>query len=198
MLVISRLKVLWVFYASWLWWSTMYLTHHYFVDLTGGAVLSLVVFEFVKFKYLPKANKRCRWSYTELEYYSTTNDDPLGGNSAATELFAAAIWKILHIQEYTHHCHSSNNCKSIRNNNNNHCLIKKTYKRRCLKWAPSHVQDHHQGPLFLLEVAPMLLKRTLTLLMRKKISVQDHQKLPQYLKKIHKITSFLKLPPLKT
>lgn len=81
-----RLKVLWVFYASWLWWSTMYLTHHYFVDLTGGAVLSLVVFEFVKFKYLPKANKRCRWSYTELEYYSTTNDDPLGGNSAATRV----------------------------------------------------------------------------------------------------------------
>ncbi|KAI5957704.1 AUR1 [Candida theae] len=79
-----RLKILWVFYASWLWWSTMYLTHHYFVDLTGGAVLSLVVFEFVKFKYLPKANKRCRWSYTELEYYSATNDDPLGGSLATT------------------------------------------------------------------------------------------------------------------
>ena len=78
-----RLKFLWVFYASWLWWSTMYLTHHYFVDLTGGAVLSLIVFEFVKFKYLPKANKRCRWSYTELEYYSTTNDDPLGGSLAS-------------------------------------------------------------------------------------------------------------------
>lgn len=77
-----RLKILWVFYASWLWWSTMYLTHHYFVDLTGGAVLSLLVFEFVKFKYLPKANKRCRWSYTELEYYSTINDDPLGGSTS--------------------------------------------------------------------------------------------------------------------
>lgn len=64
-----RFKFVWVTYASWLWWSTMYLTHHYFVDLIGGAMLSLTVFEFTKYKYLPK-NKEglfCRWSYTEIE-----------------------------------------------------------------------------------------------------------------------------------
>ena len=52
-----RFKFVWVTYASWLWWSTMYLTHHYFVDLIGGAMLSLTVFEFTKYKYLPKTKK---------------------------------------------------------------------------------------------------------------------------------------------
>ncbi|KAI5956593.1 AUR1 [Candida jiufengensis] len=70
-----RLKPLFVFYAGWLWWSTMYLTHHYFIDLTGGAVLSLLVFEFTKYKYLPKIKGFCRWSYTELNYYNINFDE---------------------------------------------------------------------------------------------------------------------------
>lgn len=68
-----QLKWLWFFYASWLWWSTMYLTHHYFVDLIGGAILSLIFFIFVKYKYLPKVNGRNRWSYNSLEYNEIPN-----------------------------------------------------------------------------------------------------------------------------
>jgi hypothetical protein len=31
-------------YAGVLWWATMYLSHHYLIDLTGGACLSVLVF----------------------------------------------------------------------------------------------------------------------------------------------------------
>ncbi len=59
-------------YVLWIWWSTMYLTHHYFIDLIGGAILSFSVFYFTKFTILPKitSNHFSRWSYTSLEYDS--------------------------------------------------------------------------------------------------------------------------------
>ncbi|RLV95141.1 Inositol phosphorylceramide synthase [Spathaspora sp. JA1] len=74
-----RFRPLWIGYACWLWWSTMYLTHHYFVDLVGGAMLSFVVFEFTKYKYLPKCDstKFCRWSYTEVKNINIGEIDPL-------------------------------------------------------------------------------------------------------------------------
>ncbi|KAF5095114.1 hypothetical protein D0Z00_003262 [Geotrichum galactomycetum] len=60
-----------VFYAyvMWIWWSTMYLTHHYFVDLIGGAVLSFIVFYCVKRTTLPhiQSDKFARWSYDYIE-----------------------------------------------------------------------------------------------------------------------------------
>ncbi|KAI5964324.1 AUR1 [Candida pseudojiufengensis] len=80
-----KLKPLFVFYASWLWWSTMYLTHHYFIDLTGGAVLSLLVFEFTKYKYLPKIKGFCRWSYTELNYYNINIDETIYNDNEEEE-----------------------------------------------------------------------------------------------------------------
>lgn len=60
----------------------MYLTHHYFVDLIGGAMLSFIVFEFVKYKYLPicDSTKFCRWSYSELEFINVNQIDPLSSN----------------------------------------------------------------------------------------------------------------------
>lgn len=56
-------------YMMWIWWSTMYLTHHYFVDLIGGSVLSFVVFYAVKRTCLPRiqADKFARWSYDYIE-----------------------------------------------------------------------------------------------------------------------------------
>ena len=39
-----HLKALYWGYVGVLWWSTMYLSHHYLVDLTGGACLSVVMF----------------------------------------------------------------------------------------------------------------------------------------------------------
>lgn len=62
--------VFWWIYVSWLWWCTMYLTHHYFIDLTAGACLSVIVFTIVRYTSLPvnEKNKFCRFSYSKLEY----------------------------------------------------------------------------------------------------------------------------------
>ena len=36
--VFPRLKPLLIGYVLWLWWATMYLQHHYIVDLVGGGL----------------------------------------------------------------------------------------------------------------------------------------------------------------
>lgn len=36
--VFPRLRPVFVVYALWLWWATMYLSHHYAVDLVGGSL----------------------------------------------------------------------------------------------------------------------------------------------------------------
>lgn len=62
-------------YILWIWWSTMYLTHHYFVDLIGGSILSFVVFYSVKRTCLPRMqhDKFARWSY---DYIETGEEEP--------------------------------------------------------------------------------------------------------------------------
>lgn len=69
----------WWGYACLLWWSTMYLTHHYFIDLIFGAILSVLVFTYVKYTKLPvvDASKFCRWSYTSVELPNVAARDPL-------------------------------------------------------------------------------------------------------------------------
>lgn len=61
-------------YVMWIWWSTMYLTHHYFVDLIGGACLSFIVFYYVSWTSLPRIqpDKFARWSYDYIETGSNT------------------------------------------------------------------------------------------------------------------------------
>jgi hypothetical protein len=48
-----HLKVLYWTYTGILWWATMYLSHHYLIDLTGGACLSVLVF----YLYMPEEFK---------------------------------------------------------------------------------------------------------------------------------------------
>lgn len=82
-----KYRVVWWGYGTWLWWSTMYLTHHYFIDLIGGAVLSYIVFEYTKFTHLPviDTTKWCRWSYTEVNKYDIVASDPLSAYSFISE-----------------------------------------------------------------------------------------------------------------
>lgn len=72
-------RAVWWGYACWLWWSTMYLTHHYFIDLIGGAIFLLVVFGYTKYAHLPVINHKlwCRWLYTQIERIDVWNLDPL-------------------------------------------------------------------------------------------------------------------------
>lgn len=77
--VFPKLRPLFVFYVCWLWWSTMYLTHHYFVDLMAGSVLSYVIFQYTKYFHLPVANSSLfsRWSYSEVVKCNVFQMDPL-------------------------------------------------------------------------------------------------------------------------
>lgn len=77
--VFPRYKFVWWGYASILWWSTMYLTHHYFIDLILGAALAFLAFTYVKHTTLPVIDytKFCRWSYTSVDLYDVQKNDPL-------------------------------------------------------------------------------------------------------------------------
>ena len=71
---------LWSFYAAWLWWSTMYLSHHYAVDLVAGSLMAGTVFYFAKARFLPRLQpgKRYRWDYDFIEVGETQNDYSYG------------------------------------------------------------------------------------------------------------------------
>ena len=65
-------------YVLWLWWSTMYLSHHYAVDLVGGSLLAAIVYYFAKANFMPRlqAGKTFRWDYDYIEI----GDAPTGYN----------------------------------------------------------------------------------------------------------------------
>ena len=67
--VFPRLKPVFVTYTLWLWWATMYLNHHYAVDLVGGSILAGVVFYITRAKFLPRPQpgKTFRWDYDFVE-----------------------------------------------------------------------------------------------------------------------------------
>jgi hypothetical protein len=57
-------------YVGWIWWSTMYLSHHYAVDLVGGAFIAAGTYYISKLHYLPRvqADKATRWEYEYVDY----------------------------------------------------------------------------------------------------------------------------------
>ena len=67
--VFPGLTPLWAFYAVWLWWATMYLSHHYAVDLVAGSMMAGITFYFAKSHFLPRLqpDKRYRWDYDYIE-----------------------------------------------------------------------------------------------------------------------------------
>ncbi|KAK9473967.1 uncharacterized protein V1510DRAFT_401855 [Dipodascopsis tothii] len=77
--VFPRLTPAFCTYVFWIWWSTMYLTHHYFIDLMGGASLSITVYLLAKWKFLPvrQPRKRNRFSYRYVQKpsYHESDDD---------------------------------------------------------------------------------------------------------------------------
>ncbi|KAJ5736196.1 uncharacterized protein N7483_001321 [Penicillium malachiteum] len=67
--VFPRLKFIWITYTLWMWWATMYLSHHYAVDLVCGGLLATVAFYFAKTRFLPRiqTDKMFRWDYDYVE-----------------------------------------------------------------------------------------------------------------------------------
>ncbi|KAL5120932.1 Phosphatidylinositol:ceramide phosphoinositol transferase (IPC synthase) [Pleosporales sp. CAS-2024a] len=64
-----KLFPVYVFYTMWLWWSTMYLSHHYAVDLVAGSLLAGICFFFGRANFLPRPqpDKEFRWDYDYVE-----------------------------------------------------------------------------------------------------------------------------------
>ncbi|KAI9787764.1 MAG: Aureobasidin resistance protein Aur1 [Geoglossum umbratile] len=64
-----RLRPLFIAYVLWIWWATLYLSHHYAVDLVAGSLLAAIVFYVAKAKFLVRLqpDKDFRWDYDYTE-----------------------------------------------------------------------------------------------------------------------------------
>lgn len=64
-----RMRVVFLFYVGWLWWATMYLNHHYAVDLVGGSLIATGIYYVARTRYLPRqqSDKKNRWAYDHVE-----------------------------------------------------------------------------------------------------------------------------------
>jgi membrane-associated phospholipid phosphatase len=65
-----RFRAYFAGYVIWIWWSTMYLNHHYAVDLVGGGLIAAFCFYVSKSNWMPKpqTDKMSRWDYEYVEY----------------------------------------------------------------------------------------------------------------------------------
>lgn len=112
--VFPKLRPFFIGYTLWIWWATMYLSHHYAVDLVGGSLcrcqssrLSLhfeadsdpavagVVFYVAKSKFLPRTQpgKSLRWDYDYVEIGDVT-----GGNYYGLADFDAHLHRHGHLE----------------------------------------------------------------------------------------------------
>jgi len=89
-----KARVLLCAYVMWVWWATMYLTHHYFVDLIGGSCLAVTVFYIAERNHLPQVQpgKLFRWHYDSIlkGHYTKLRESRSRANSAAT----VAAWQM--------------------------------------------------------------------------------------------------------
>ncbi|PBP17931.1 aureobasidin resistance protein Aur1 [Diplocarpon rosae] len=71
-----KLRPLVIAYAMWMWWATMYLSHHYAVDLVGGAFIAAIAFYIAKNNFLPRVQMDKSWRF---DYdYVEKGDLPVG------------------------------------------------------------------------------------------------------------------------
>lgn len=58
-----------IVYAGWVWWATMYLSHHYAIDLVAGGLIAAAFFYVAKSRWLPQRqeDKITRWDYDYVE-----------------------------------------------------------------------------------------------------------------------------------
>ncbi|KZZ94410.1 aureobasidin resistance protein Aur1 [Moelleriella libera RCEF 2490] len=64
-----QFRMFFIGYVGWIWWSTMYLSHHYAIDLVGGGLIAAGFFYTARARYLPQrqADKITRWDYDYVE-----------------------------------------------------------------------------------------------------------------------------------
>lgn len=92
-----RLRGLCAFYVVWLCWATMYLNHHYAVDLVGGIAIASAIFWTVRARWLPLQlpGKAHRWEYTAVAGGSDMGplrkgvDEEMGSRRRDSDLWSA-------------------------------------------------------------------------------------------------------------
>jgi membrane-associated phospholipid phosphatase len=64
-----RFRAFFIFYAVWICWATMYLNHHYAIDLVGGGIFAAVSYYIARSRFLPRPqlDKSTRWEYEYVE-----------------------------------------------------------------------------------------------------------------------------------
>lgn len=64
-----KLRPLFILYTLWMWYATMYLSHHYAVDLVGGSIIAAISYFIAKGSFLPRLQpgKTFRWDYDYIE-----------------------------------------------------------------------------------------------------------------------------------
>ncbi|KFA66901.1 hypothetical protein S40285_02292 [Stachybotrys chlorohalonatus IBT 40285] len=64
-----RFRTYFILYAGWVWWATMYLSHHYAVDLVGGGLIAASFYYCCRAYWLPQrqSDKLTRWDYDFVE-----------------------------------------------------------------------------------------------------------------------------------
>ena len=96
--LLPKARVTLCLYVMWVWWATMYLTHHYFVDLIGGSCLAVTVFYIAQRNYLPQVQpgKLFRWHYETVVkgHYTTTVPIQKLSRSRANSAAAVAAWQM--------------------------------------------------------------------------------------------------------
>ena len=72
-----KLRSFAIAYVMWMWWATMYLSHHYAVDLVVGAFMAAIAFYIARANFLPRVqlDKISRWQYDYVE----VGEAPTGG-----------------------------------------------------------------------------------------------------------------------
>lgn len=64
-----QFKTFFIIYAGWVWWATMYLSHHYAIDLVCGGLIAAGFFYVAKARWMPQRqeDKLTRWDYDYVE-----------------------------------------------------------------------------------------------------------------------------------
>ncbi|KAF2455369.1 putative aureobasidin-resistance protein [Lineolata rhizophorae] len=85
--VFPKLRPVFIAYTLWMWWATMYLSHHYAVDLMAGGLLAACFFFVSKAKFLPRVqlDKMYRWDYDYVEVGEEADTD--ASLAVATDLY---------------------------------------------------------------------------------------------------------------
>jgi inositol phosphorylceramide synthase catalytic subunit len=77
-----RFRTIFIAYVGWIWWATMYLNHHYAIDLVAGSLLAAVFFYVARSRWLPRRqlDKTTRWDYEYVEFGERpkTYDEEIG------------------------------------------------------------------------------------------------------------------------